>query len=258
MLAVFPALPLSAQQYNLLARVPVDRPVHITADLLGHVYVQTADGAILKYNRDGAMLARAASPHTAAATTLHAGQSLRLFAFYVASQQFQYVDRQLQPSALYSLPTTDFYSQAAPSSDQGIWLWNASQVQLEKYRPALQDVIVSTPARMYLSEDHQISQVEEYQHHVYVGDQAHEILVFDLLGNYLQKLPLTGIAHFDFAGDELYWLHDNTINLYHLYQGRQQQMKLPAGVRPIRILLAEDRLWMLEKAQMLIFRILDR
>lgn len=257
-LAVFPALPLPAQQYNLVARVSLARPVSITAGLPGNVYVQTAGGVILKYNTQGEELARVTPTAPEAATTLDAGQSLRLFAFYAASQQFQYFDRQLEPSAFYPLPATDFYSQAAPSSDQGIWLWNASQVRLEKYRPALQDVIVSTPARFYLSENHRISQVQEYQHHVYVGDQAHEILVFDLLGNYIQKLPVAKVARFDFIGDELYWLHDHTINLYHLYQGREQQMKLPDSVQPLRILLLEDRLFVLEKARMLIFRILHR
>lgn len=52
-------------------------------------------------------------------------------------------------------------------------------------------------------------------------------MIFDLSGNYIQKLPVTNIEHFRFYQDELYWLKDENIYFYHLYNMRKRQMKLP-------------------------------
>ena len=94
----------TAQSYNLVKKIPIPTPQNVTHDLLQNIYLQTTAGDIIQYNLSGEELHRFRAPAAQKATCLQAGQSLRLFAFYKASQSFQYFDRQLNLSPSYHLP----------------------------------------------------------------------------------------------------------------------------------------------------------
>lgn len=252
---------LPAQQYSLLRRVPIDAPQHTTIDPFGQIYLHTTGGRITKYDLNGELLYDYQDVNTRFITELDAGPSLRLFAFYKDRQSYQYFDKTLTPSPVLHLQNTqaDFFSLAAASADNSIWLWNATQLQLKKYKPALGDFTTKIPARYYLNKGADINQISEYQNRLYVNDAKNEILVFDILGNFIQKLPLTSVRHFRFAGDELYWRNGSSIYLYHLYNMQSRKINLPDipdGENICSVFLKEDRVIIILQKEMLIYRLL--
>lgn len=246
------------QQFNLINKVPIESPVDVASGPPGYIYIQTLNGHLVKFSLNGEEMQRNQLSGVKKPASIQAGQSLRLFGFYQAAQQFQYFDRLLTPSPLYDLPDEDnsFYSHASPSSDNGIWLWDASRLALKKYNPALDEINLTNSVHFYLKKDHNISQLQEYQNRVYLNDSQHEIMIFDLSGNYIQKLPVTNIEHFSFYRNELYWLKDGILYFYHLYNMRRRQMKLPGPDTAQFVVLAENYLYLLTEAEMWIYRIL--
>lgn len=259
LLLIFYAPSLLGQQYNLIERISIPSPVHVTADPMGHIYLQTIRGDIIKYKLDGEKLLTFNSSERKAATSIDASLSLRLFAFYKDAQSCQYFDRQLNPLAIHQLPeqNTSFFSLATPSSDNSIWLWDATQLSLKKYKPVLNTFTVEEPAQYYLHKTPDINQIREYQNKVYVNDKNHQVMVFDIFGNYIQKLPVTILDHFEFYRDELYWWEGNTIYFYHLYEMGNRKLELPDAEEPSHVLLVEDRIFIFNKEEMLIYRILN-
>ncbi len=251
-------LALVAQQYNLIRRLPISTPADITHNPIGQFFILSEDGNIIKYSLEGEELARYYATTTEQISDIEAGSSFRLFAFYRESQAYQYFDRMLTPSPLYPLPQQDlgYVSQATPSADNSLWLWDASHLHLKKYKPALDQFLTDTPAQYYLDTAHQISQLHEYQNQVYVGDKHHEVMIFDRLGNYIQKLPVGTLERFDFYKDELYWQEGQVVYLYHVYNRQKRQINLPGTMSPLYVLLLEDRLLVFYLHELLIYRIL--
>lgn len=261
LIIIFSVNNLSAQQYNLLRHIPIDIPQHATIDLLGQIYLQTTGGRITKYDLNGELLYDYQDADTRFVTILDAGSSLRLLAFYKDRQSYQYFDRTLTPSPILHLQNAQsgFFSLATASADNSIWLWDATQLQLKKYKPALGDFTAEISTRYYLDDSADVNQISEYQNKLYVNDNKNEILVFDILGNYIQKLPLTNVAHFNFVGDELYWRKGSSMYLYHLYNMQSRKINLPdmpAAEKIFAVFLKEDRMIVIAQKEMFIYRLL--
>ena len=254
---------LFGQQYNLLKHISIDMPQHAIIDPLGQVYLQTIGGRIVKYDENGEILYEYQDANTRFVHTLDASTSLRLLVFYKERQSYQYFDRTLTPSPMLSLTNTSsaFFSLAAASADNSLWLWDATQLRLKKYKPVLNDFTTDISAKYYLAKDADINQMSEYQNKLYVNDHKNEILVFDLLGNYIQKLPLAAIEHVDFSGDELYWRNGRSVHTYNLYNMQSSTLVLPDDLNAnsiFAVFLKKDRMIIITQKEMLIYRLLSR
>ena len=100
-----------------------------------------------------------------------------------------------------------------------------------------------------------ITQLQEYQNRLYLNDQLHEIMIFDLSGNYIQKIPVEHIDRFDFYHDELFWIENNHLTFYNVYDMHRRQLELPPGAQPLFVQVIEDKLIVFHKKEMIIYRL---
>ncbi len=252
---------LFAQQYNLLKRVSIAMPQLATIDPLGQVYLQTTGGRIVKYGENSEVLYEYQDADTRFIHTLDTRTSLQLLAFYKERQSYQYFDRTLTSSPVLNLPSASsgFFSLAAASTDNSLWLWDAMQLRLKKYKPVLNSFTTDISVRYYLAKDAAINQISEHQNKLYINDRKNEILVFDLLGNYIQKLPLAAMEHFDFVGDELYWRSSSSIHTYNLYNMQSDTLALPDDLTTdsiFAVFLKENRMIVITQKEMRVYQLL--
>jgi hypothetical protein len=82
--------------------------------------------------------------------------------------------------------------------------------------------------------------MREYQNHLYILDGLSGIYVFDNMGTYKKKLPLTGSANLGFKGEELYYIKEDHLVFLHLYTHQTRTLALPTGKKYQQALVGDN------------------
>jgi hypothetical protein len=224
--------PAGAQAWQVVRTVPLTQPVHLSVDRYGNYYVADAAGNLDRYDSLGQFALHYSPPKLAQITQLEARPTVRIFAFYRELQEYKLLDRFLTPLETYSLaqasPELGFVRLAAPALDNQLWLYDDGQFSLYKFDKNQNSLSLKAPLDLLLGQaDYDFNQMAEYQNQLFVNDRNSGVLVFDNLGNYRRRLGHP-TDHFDFYGNQLYYLHQGQLWLVHLYTGATQSLPLPA------------------------------
>ncbi len=219
---------VNGQSWTLTDSLQIGKAQALTYDPSGKLYVATQNRQLYQLKR-GKTEQSYASAQLSGIGHLEAFHLLRLFAFYRESQTFQFFDRFLTPGSqqLVNDPDQAFYSAATLSSDQMLWLVDEVNLKLKKYHPILENILITADLRYYLDESYKINYVREYGNRVFVNNSMQEILLFDIMGNFLGKLPLRTEEAFYFNKDSLYFLSGRELISYHLKTMQQDRIILP-------------------------------
>lgn len=216
-------------------------PLAVSFDALGHLYVVTEAGNLSKYDKQLEISQTYSSPTLNRITSLDATQMLKVFAFYESSQEFQFFDRLLTPSQTAPIKVAPFshFSVAALSNDQMIWLFDENNIQLVKYNPLQENLVLQVNLQYYLPEKAEVKALKEYGNRLFLW-QDNEILVFDFLGNLISKLPIKISQPFQISDNQLYYPIDNEVYFFDLLTSEQKKYII-SGVEDIRFVILMDK-----------------
>lgn len=238
----------------LLDSLPMRNIIAVSHDLLGNLYIATADGKLMKLNQQLSIEQQYSSASIPMLTSLEATQMLKIFTFYQNSQQFQFFDRFLTASQANRIKTKEaaHFSAATLSSDQMIWLFNDINVQLIKYNPILEEVILKTDMQYFLPARAQVKALKEYGNRLYLW-QNNELMIFDFLGNLIQKLPVEVERPFTFYKDQLYFSAGKDVYVYDLETMQQKKYVFPLTQEIRFVVRIENRIFLITKDQIKVF-----
>ena len=229
---------LSAQSWVLEDSLASSLPSFVIGDADGRLYLATDQGVITQYNHVGDTL-RTYQPSSQEVPTLVPWQMLRVQAYFPFQQVLSILDQNLNEVSSITLPETTL-GNATLSADQLVW-YISSDLVLKKYQPVLDQATLSTSLQWHLTPQTQIYLLREYQNRLYVQTNE-QILIFDLFGNFLSKLPLSAQQAVQFFGDELYFISDQKIQFIHLYSGDRRNLLLPPEKNIRKILWEKEYL----------------
>jgi hypothetical protein len=244
---------VSAQSLQVVRTVPIQKPVQVSLDRNGNIYISDEKGNISKYDSLGTPLTTFSPQKLGVPTMLESWYTLKVFAFYRDFQEFVLLDRFLNFTPNYKFRSDDigFARMATMAADFNLWVVDDADFSLKKYSPQQQDVLFQTSFDLLLSpQDYDINFMREYQNSLYINDRNSGILVFDNMGNYKKKLPFKGLTQFSFLNDELYYLQDDKIHLFNLYNFKERIIQLPAEVKVRFALINGSHLVLVEDKQM--------
>lgn len=232
--------PLAAQHWQLLRSVALENPVRmIKRDHTNNLYINDLKGNVIKLDTLGKSLAEFAPVQYGQITTMEPWPSLRLFLYYENTQQYIFLDRYLAGTAFNEFPASIGFARiAAPSSDNQIWIIDDRSFSLIKYEFNFDQITLEIPLSQ-LPENEQLQpyQLKEYQNRLYIGDVRRGILVFDNIGNFLKTIPMPDALAFDFSGDNIYYIHEDSIHYEGIYVDTRKSHPLPAS-RDLKYTLA--------------------
>lgn len=221
-----------AQSLKIINTIALEEVKEVSIDRKGNLFYSDEKGNIKMLNRVGELIHSFSPQKTGQVSLIEAWPTLRVFVFYRDLQEYLFLDRFLASGPRYEFDNEliGFVSMATVSNDNGLWLLDDSDYTLKKLDLNFNEITVNSSLNtLFTSEKIAVNYMREYQNMLFLNDKNSGILVFDNYGNYIKKLPFTGLEYFSFKGDELYFLKQNTIHFYNLYNFQERKIDLPAN-----------------------------
>lgn len=230
---VFASLNTIAQSTNDIT-IPFSKPIQKAfLDRPGDLYIVT-DESVTKLTQDGTVI------------NTHTFQLPTLFDPWYAVHYFSYSRNNQQSLLLHPdfelkevIPIDPVYAidpyLVCLSGEKNLWIYDQADTSIKKINTSEQRVIIDET--IHLPDKPDVIFMREYQGFLFILDYNHGILVFNMVGKLLKTIGKAGIADFNFLGEELYYLQNNTIHFFDLFDGRTQEKLL--SLSPKQVLLTD-------------------
>jgi len=245
-----------SQSLQLVKTIPVKSPDKVSVDRYNNIFVCDGDGNVNKYDTTGNLTLTYSPQKIGSISLIEAWNSVKIFLFYKDFQEYVMLDRFLAPISIYNfdLSSIGFARTATLAADNNLWIIDDSDFSLKKHDIQLQTITIETPLDLLLdARDYDINFMREYQNMLFINDYNSGIFVFDNLGNYKKKLPFTRLESFGFLNEELYYLEDNKIHLFHLYNFNTRTIQLPEDKIFINVIVFENQVYLFSEDYFFIY-----
>lgn len=228
--------------------LPVSSPTSISQDRNGYLYVLDNRLNLLRLNPLGQPVDTYSPQGRGRASSIHAWNPLKIVLFHESSQRLVLLDRFLRPVSSFELLDFNLSGTtklAAPSADEGFWLFDETSQALGKLNPSLRQLTIETPLNLILDQEQlDMRQLREYQNMVYLLDYNSGILVFDNLGNYKTRYTYPGVEYMGFKDNEVYFVKGNTLYFLDLYTQKERTITLPMRAKYNTALVGAHQLYL--------------
>lgn len=245
--------------WTLVRSIALPRPGVASLDRRGTLYVADAQNNVHQYGPDGQALNTYSPPQPGHVAQIEAWNTTKILVFYDDRQELLMLDRFAAPiSQLNLLDLLEGTARATTlAPDDRIWLLNESDLTLRQFDPTQPRNTRNTPLDLLIGRSRpDFRFLREYQNNLYLVDRVNGIYVFDNLGNYRKKLPFLNLTTVGFRGDELYFLADGAVQLFHLYNLTQRALTLPIPATDVRqVLLGEGYAYIFTSAGIQVYKL---
>ncbi|MCB2376011.1 hypothetical protein LGH70_00345 [Hymenobacter sp. BT635] len=251
--------PVETNGWTLVRTIALPKPGPASLDRRGNLYLSDSQNNVRQYGPDGQPLNTYSPPQPGHTAQLEAWNTSKVLVFYDDRQEILLLDRFMAPLSQVRLPDLlDGMVRAATlAPDDRLWLLDESSLTLRQYDPTGQRIALNTPLDILIGRTRpDFRFMRQYQNNLYLVDRTSGIYVFDNLGNYRKKLPITGLSSIGFRGDELYYLTDKAVHLFHLYSLTERTLPLPVSPTEIQqIVLGEQYAYIITVAGIGVYKL---
>jgi hypothetical protein len=247
-----------AQELQLVQSLPLRQPQAVSIDRLGQVYVSDQKNNLYKFSPQGKPLFTYSPAQQGHLAFVEAWNPVKTLLFYDDRQQIILLDRFLAPITTIRLPdlTEGLIRLATLANDDQFWVFNESDFSLSKIDPRYPDARLQTNLNQILQNAHyDFRLLREYQNQLYLLDRNSGIYIFDNMGNYKKRLPVTGLSYLGFKGDEGYYLKDGQLLFFNLYTLQERVMPLPAAKSYQQALVGDKSLYLFSTTHLDLYRL---
>jgi hypothetical protein len=213
--------------------------LQIAADRPGDFYTIDNQKKIKKYNPKGEIMAE--STLQKIPTLFDPWSGVRLFTYYAATREIQYLDPTLSLLSILLIDSAFAIEPflACPSGEYNYWLLDKADLSLKKIHLRENKVQTEVVIGDALTSPEDVLHMREYLNYVFVLDQKKGIIIFNQLGIKVKEFPVK-TKSFGFYGEELYYVENNTLVFYDLYSGELKKMSLTEPT--IALILLQNKL----------------
>lgn len=256
MLRCMAFLPLLLWVLTATAQLPkpirkVTRPnaVGLDVDPIGNYYLHTRT-EIFKYNPFDTLFSRYSELQNGNITFMDVSNPMKLTVFYAGVSKVLFLDNTLNPT----FTPTDLYdlqletaTLVCSSYDNGFWIYDAPTFSLTRVNGFGEvDRTVKNINQLTGIDELRPTAMREKENQLYLADPAVGILVFDIFGGFLKKLPLPGITDFSVIQKNIYYLRENRLYKFDTRLMEESSQTLPhTDIQQVRV--EKDRLYILTK-----------
>ncbi len=237
---------------------PLSSPTTISQDRNGHTYFLDPLRNLLRLDSLGRPLDTFSPPTRGRISSIEAWNPMKMLLFYEDRQAILLLDRFLRPISSTDLRDINYEGiakAATLSADDGLWLFDETNLTLSKLDLRLRKVSAETPLSLILDRERfDVRQLREYQNMLYMLDYNGGIYVFDNMGNYKKTLSFKKVSYIGFRGNELYFVQDGQLWFFDLYTSETKVVALPQSKTPyVAALVGDSQLYLFSKNKVAVY-----
>lgn len=229
---------LSFAQKKLIRSVEIENIQQVTMDRAGDVYVVTAS-SITRYDKNGKELKTISIQSTP--TSFDTGNGVQLLMYERKDQQYTILSPSLEKTSETKIDNSIAIAPwlVCSSGDLHVLILDAADWSIKKVDKRDAHVVHEFKVDPLLTTNPSFVFMREYQNLIFLYDEITGLAVFNNIGIKV-KTYQTGTPHFNFLGQELYYLKDKKINFIDIYTGDIRQLDLSGTCDDV--LITDERL----------------
>lgn len=229
---------------------------YINTDNLGNLYVVSKTNQLYKYSRDGKLLSTLNYAYIGNITQVDATNPLEVYVFYKELNRVVFLDNNLAFRGEMNLSDIGIgqASAIARAYDNGLWVFDLSDLQLKKLNKSGEVLQMSGNVRQYdVKQNANPTYLHDNNDRVFMVDSVNGILLFDVFASYVKTIPVKGMAEIKVIDDAFYYYSDNSLHQYMLRTAQQAEVKLPDSTAIRAVSIEKERLYLLQPNAVNIF-----
>ena len=238
--------------------LPVEAPIAASADGQGNIYLATRGGEIKKYSPIGILLGTFSPQSAGFFNILDVSSALQLRAFNENSQTIVYLDRFLNQTASFQLPSElfSFVTALCWSAGNTAWVADAAEMELTRWRIDSREVVRRLKLNQFVSDERfELKSLKEHQHKLYLFS-SNLLYIFDQLGNYEKQVPLPPWKNVTFSENEIMVLGTTSLTVLDLDGSSERTILLPEGIKYEQLCFSKGELYLFSKKEAHIYRLI--
>ena len=245
---------LPAQVYSPINSIQI-KGADISTDYLGNLYI-IKDFRLSKYDLNGKALHMYEDYRNGRISTIDVTDPMKIVVFYEDFLKVKVLDLTLSEIAEYDFNKAGYSSiiALAQSRDDNFWIFDNTGFVLKKIDQNGKALYKSEKFNMLFTETVQVKQIIDYEDLVYLNDPNNGIYVFDRFGTYQKKLPITGADKIQIIQGIIVYFQNNMLISYNSMELLEKEMALPSVSAASYAQLQKDRVYIVEKDQVTIFK----
>ncbi len=216
-----------------------------TTDNLGNVYVVQADNSIEKYNPQGLRLNLGNFKIKGKLHSLDVSNPFEIYLFYKDLNRIIVTDNQLTQRGEIDMNKPELIQAAAiaRSYDNGIWVFDLSDMQLKKYTKDMKLQMQSGNMRSFTAEIAEPVSILDVENKVYMANY-YGLEIFDHFANHLKTIPWDKIDHSQVFEGKLYNSTNGILTSYDLSNIEKKNLTIPDSLPVYQFRITPDNLYL--------------
>jgi len=220
--------------YELVANIKAPGEQYYT-DPFGNIYITNA-GEIRRYNNEFHETARYSNPSLGKISAVDLSDPLRILLFYKEYNQVLWLDRylaEIRSPVLLDQLGYEYVPVVCSSSQGGFWLYDEIICQLCYLDNNMNTVHKSVSLRSMLGSSERPVSLLEKNRQIYLNIPDKGIFLFDMYGNYLKLIPLTGCQKFQVTDTDIFYFKNDSLFKYNIEYDSLRTIELPVTTHPV-------------------------
>src|ERR1051325_1560424 len=227
----------------------------ITTDNLGNFYLVKND-VLEKYDEKGNLLKTYSNKTFGKIDQVDASNPMKVLLFYRNFSQVIFLDNTLSLSGEpVSIDALGIHQ--APlicsSFNNGMWIYNPQNFELVRVDQDLRQTQSTGNIAQVAGVSINPNSLFEYNNHIYLGDPASGLLVFDVYGTYSKTIPLKDIPAFQVSNDNIVYIQRRQLMSFNMKTLAQDSLPLPDSTG-FSMRIEKERLYLLGKTRVNLYR----
>jgi hypothetical protein len=226
------------------------------SDPLGNVYVVNA-GEIKRFNNEYREVAHYSDTYLGKISGVDLSDPLRILLFYKDYNQIVWLDNylaELRSPILLDQLGYQHVGAVCSSSQGGFWLYNNITCQIHYFDRNMNMVHESISIRPLLGSSAQPSGMMEKNRKVYLNVPDKGIFLFDIFGNFVKTIPLTGCTRFQVTDKDIFFYKNDSLFRYNIDRDMSVSMPLPGTYHPVYAEIQPEYLYIFTREAFYVYR----
>jgi hypothetical protein len=239
-----------------IKEIPISNGRLISTDPIGNAYIATRNQLIL-VNRSDTVFKTFSNLRLGTLTTLDASNPLKVLLYFRDQGKIQFLDN--TASELSSPINLNSFSleqstQACISFDNGFWVYLPSTFELIRFNQQM-EISSRTKNIQQLTGTTELNPIEmkEQSNLLYLNDPDVGLLVFDIFGAFVKKIPITGIEKFRLFNHQLLYRKAGKLYNYNLLTFTETIHDFPQNKPPIDFDFSFSKIYLLYTDRLVIY-----
>jgi hypothetical protein len=197
---------------------------------LGNIYVLNESDRLVKYNSSGELLSTLNYNYSGSISSIDVSNPMEIFLFYKELNMVILLDNNLAFRGKINLQDWGITQAAciARSYENGIWVFDAGDLQLKKFNREGKLLQSSGNALDFAGNDKfNPSNCYENGSRLLLSDSLNGLYLFDIFAGFIKRIPVQKLRSVQLLESEIIYLQDNILIIYQLQNSIREPIQTP-------------------------------